>query len=165
VIVRREIRVVIVNILDMFLISLFLERRDQKERAGSSDLWGLWIYAKLIVGNYGNVSDRKRGPGWGVCCLEENLRKRRTSVLPLHMQHTGIYDCSFIIICILLDLFFNFAKNIPYSFIYSTGWVEKKMADYFANIYTSCIFWFEISRSFMTSSIVRSKFVWKCLVK
>jgi hypothetical protein len=38
VIVRREIRVVIINILDMFLISLFLERRDQKERAGSSDL-------------------------------------------------------------------------------------------------------------------------------
>lgn len=38
VIVRREIRVVIVNILDMFLISsLFLERRE-KERAGSSDL-------------------------------------------------------------------------------------------------------------------------------
>lgn len=37
VIVRREIRVVIVNILDMFLSSLFLERRE-KERAGSSDL-------------------------------------------------------------------------------------------------------------------------------
>jgi hypothetical protein len=72
---------------------------------------------------------------WRRICVREGLSFfLRICSIPVYM-----------IVALLLSAFyyisfFNFAKNIPYSFIYSTGLVEKKMAVYFANIYTSCIF-------------------------